>query len=336
VKSLTTIKDIAREAGTNISTVSRALHGSGQISSSTKERILSIAKRMGYTPDISARAMVGKKTRLIGVVVPEVSSDFYAQSVFALEKELKRKDYSITICTDNFNSDSTIEIVDLLLSRKVDGIIYNSGSYNEVIAHIRDYHISTPIILLTEYQVHEKFSSVCVDYTGYLDALKLLEYFGHKHIAYIGEDHSLFRCNYIKNAIKQAEHSFQLKHIFNGPERFELGGYLRMKELLALSDRPTAVLAAYDAMAFGAMRAAAEMGVSIPRDISIMGFDNIRASEFMSPPLTTVASPIDEQAHILVKNLMGEIEEKGKNSHSSSCVHLSTKLIVRDSVNQAP
>ena len=333
---MATLKDIARQAGVNISTVSRALSGSSEINEDTRRRICGIARELNYIPDLSARALTGKGTGLIGLILPEIGSSFYARVVDRVQLELNRRGFSLLIGVTNFRPDNEIQALNLFAGRKVDGMLV-TGSMSEEIGRYLERtgtfrHV--PVVLMETYVELQGCESIMID-NGWGIRLAV-DYFhacGHRDIGFISEDISCrqrlpgFRTALAEDGLRPVEN-----WIKTGVERFELGGYLRMKELLCEEKVPTAVFASYDSMAFGAMKAILDAGLRVPEDISLIGFDNIRESEFFNRPLTTVSPPVEE----MVRLAAGLLEEKlqGQSAQPGSRRILKPELVIRESVRK--
>ena len=330
---MSTIKDIARIAGVNVSTVSRALSGSKGVGEETREKILVIANELGYTPDFSARAMVGKGTRLIGVIVPEISSNYYAQIVNCIENELTALDYSVIIGVTSFDARKEIRCVETLINRKVDGIIFSGmmNSETEVYIQKTDKCKKINFVFLEPFQRINKYDCILIDGDiGIDDAIKHLANLGHREIGFIGEElSSRYRLEPFKKALLKNGLQYNNCYAKSGKERFESGGYLRMKELLEGNEKPTAVFAAYDNMAIGAMKAAKEAGIVIPDHMSIVSYDNIRESAYLDVPLTTIYPPIHKMSLQGVKHLVELIE--GKADFDVKLLTMKPELIIRES-----
>ena len=337
---MATIKDIAKIANVNISTVSRALRGLSGVSEEMRIYIHEIAEKVGYNPDFSARALVGKSTKLIGVIVPEISSNYYSQIVDNFENKLNAIGYSTIIETTGFMSKKEIACIKTMIGRKVDGIIFAGMFGQETYEFIRNKEnlSKMPFVLFET----ENFTShnaeninVCFDTIetnvqyGMSLAIEHLIGLGHKIIGLIGERRTQMRISSFKKAMEEYGMPLNKKLVMIGNERFEYGGYLRMNELLKRKTIPTAVCVMYDYMAIGAMKALQEAGLKVPDDVSIIGYDNIRESEYLFTPLTTINPPVTEISIIAVEILQKCI--KNKNLCGAAKMRLNPELIIRKS-----
>jgi DNA-binding LacI/PurR family transcriptional regulator len=329
---MVTLKDIAKKAGVNISSVSKALNDSNEISEEKKKEIRGIAAELNYIPNLSAKALAGKGTNSIGVILPEIRSNYYARIMNCIETELNGSLYSIIMSTTNFSLDAEIEMLNLLCSRAVDGIIIIGVMHEgieEYVTEIKKRH-GVPVLFLEPHIELKQHDYIMINNKYGIDlAVKHFKKMGHQEIGFIGDSFSASaRLPLFEDVMNENGLSIKKKCIKVGDERFELGGYLRMKELLKKASIPKAVFAAYDDMAIGAIKAIEEAGLIIPDDISIIGFDNIRVSEYLSLPLTTIVPPVEEMVSIGVRILLDKV--KNKNMSLPYKLILQPNLIVRE------
>jgi DNA-binding LacI/PurR family transcriptional regulator len=325
---MVTLKDIADKAGVNISSVSKALNHSKEISESKKKEIQRIAAELNYIPNLSAKALAGKGTNSIGVILPEIRSNSYARIMNCIETELNDTSYSIIMSTTNFRLDSEMEMLNVLCSRAVDGIILIGVMHEGIedyVTEIRKRH-GVPVLFLESHIALKQHDYINIDNKYGIDmALKHFKSIGHQEIGFISDSISAgARLPLFKEAMAENNLTLTNKNIRIGEERFEIGGYLRMKEFLKEGSFPGAFFASYDDMAIGAMKAVEEAGLSIPADISIIGFDNIRVAEYLTKPLTTIVPPIEEMVSIGVRLILDKI--------SSNESRLPNRLILQPSL----
>ncbi len=330
---MTNLKDIAKVLGINVSTVSRALSDSDEISESTKERVREKVREMNYVPNIAARTLTGKSTKLVGLIVPEVKSDYYAQIVNYVEAGMKQLGYTVIIGITEFNHNLEVECLNTMSSRNVDGILFVSSTDKNIskpLNHIsNDYKI--PIILMDPLTPKKGFDTLKLDNSGGInEALLYLINSGRKRIAYIGDViSSIGRLPSFKKGMEKAGGIIYGELIFVGEERFEQGGYLRMKEILEKDvPNPDAVFASYDDMAIGVLKALYEYGVPIPKDIAVIGYDNIRYSKYLWQALTTIHSPLEEFCKKAAELLLDRIDNP--NPRKARHCSFPTRLILRE------
>ncbi|MEX1307527.1 MAG: LacI family DNA-binding transcriptional regulator [Eubacteriales bacterium] len=330
-----TLKDIAKRAKVNVSTVSKALNDSPEISTETIIRVKKIAQALNYTPNLAARALVGKGTKTLGLIIPEVSSNYFVKILNSVEDELKRIEYSLIIGITDFNVKEEIRYLDLFAGRSVDGILVAGSYYKEVAKKVKELTKSydIPIIFIQSFVHFDQFDYIMIDDAhGINKAVSYLKENGHTHIGFIGDKTAdMVRQPMFKAAMEQNELAYDPAMVMRSNSRFEQAGYAGMKELLKSGNVPTAIVAQYDNVAIGAMKAAYEQGLSIPEDISFIGYDNIRESEFLECALTTISPPAQDMARIGVKLIIGKINDK--KIVATQQVKLLPELIIRESVN---
>lgn len=331
-----TIKEVALAAGVSTSTVSRALSGNKRVNADTRKLIEGLAQELNYSPNYSAKALHGKSTNLIGLIVPEIISNYYGQIIDYVDTALYQMGFALIVGTTGWDKSKGLKNLDVFIKRGVDGIIYADDlpeNYGTIFRDA-DKKPGIPLVLLGRTGGPQKQESVIVDERyGISLLIEHLVSLGHRDIGFIGEDiSSSVRLPLFHAALAQSGLSCNENHVKAvGKERFESGGYLRMKELLAEKTRPTAVFASYDYLAIGALHAANEAGLRVPEDISIVGFDNVRGSEHLIPPLTTVYPPIMEMAERAVNTLISKIQNEDIRNRPNATTTLYPELIVRQS-----
>jgi len=328
---MTKLRDIANKTGLHVSTISRALRDAADINPITKDLVRRAAQQMGYRVRVQ-----GKISNTVGLIVPEVGSHYYSELVATVERELKKRGYSLIICIGGFSVNSILEALNELLQHDTCGLIINDcfelDAKDEIERHDRIVHAGLPLVLISENDVRLPVDTICIDEKAamrlVIDHLTLQ---GHKEIGYIGEYSSDVRYRAYLEVMRERALPVRDNHVKRGKERFELGGYLRAKELIQEPDasKVTAVVACYDQVALGALNAFLEAGVQVPTDISVVGFDNIILNDYLPIQLTSISSPTEQLSSLAVKLLMANIKE-GEN-HVVQNVSLLPRLIVRDS-----
>ena len=318
------LKDIARETGLTISTVSKALNRSPEISAMTTELVWEKAKEMGYF----SRRVVDRRTKLVGVLLPEVRSHYYAEMMHALSRELQREGYTMaTILTNQYDEDVQPYLASLP-QYDMDGLIvccdhgFTAENYRALAMG------PVPAVLIAG------GSSPCILDTVRLDGIMREEVehlvaLGHRKIGYLGEDNTEWQYHSLRTLMSEYGLQIVPGWLKQGRERFEEGGYLRAKELLQEPELPTAVIAAYDQIAYGAMRAFAEHGIRVPEDISLVGNSSALPDESCPMSLTTVMKPVAQMSVTAVRILKDAMENP--KTHIIQNVALQSKLVVRKS-----
>ena len=331
-----TIKDVAKAAGVSYSTVSRALSGSPEISVDTRERILQLCKQMNYTPNTVARSMVMKSTKLLGLILTDVNNPFMSELAYHIDRQARARGYNIILCNSSRNAEQERELFELMIGRQVDGVMLCPAG-PESYATLRPYISRIPTVFIGENLREAPESYVSVDnYRGAYMGVEYLYELGHRDIIYFGRrrgstTHQLraegyaAACRDLHLAVQYCNNTFPLTSIKYG--------YQLAKQLFAQKRTYTAIFAATDTNALGVMQAAEEVGVSIPGDISLIGFDNIRDSGLPRIELTTVEQPKKMMASITVDSLLDKIQnELAGYSHRI----LTPTLIERNSCAPGP
>jgi len=327
----TTIRDVARAAGVSINTVSRALNGKPDINPETKRLILEAAARLNYTPNKLARGLRSKKTGVIGVIVADIANPFFSAVVKGMGKAAKVLGYSIILQDTSENYENEEEAILIMQSEQVDGVLITPVQTDKrSILMLQESGI--PLVLVARH-----FSDVDTDYVvaddvqgGYVATTHLIEK-GHEKIAFINgpsyNSSAIERLEGYKKALE--EHNIELneKLIRNGALTME-DGYTHCRVLLMQNGaRPTALFTFSDFIALGAMKAVRKVGLRIPDDIAIVGYDDIPFSSCLEVPLTTVRIP---------KKQMGEkaisvLEKKIDGQKCDSQLKIPVELVIRQS-----
>lgn len=305
-----TLKDVAKAAGVSYATVSRALSGSSQIGSETRERVLKLCDEMGYTTNFVARSMVTKRTNLIGLVVPSVDNQFMSELAYHAEVSARSHGYNIMLCDSGPDLRQEKTVVKLLLGRQVDGILIvpqSSRSYES----LKPYLDQTPTVFLSENLRDQPQSYVAVDNSRgtYLGTQHLYE-LGHRDILYFGQRQSTTHQLRAEGYLKACQELGLAPRYFNSEyTRSSIqGGYQLAKELFQKPLDYTAIFASTDSNALGILTAADELGIDIPGRLSLIGFDNISATALSRIDLTTIDQPKKAMAVQAVDMLRDKIE----------------------------
>lgn len=311
------LRDIAEVTGFSVATVSKALRGLPEVNVETRRRVLESAKKLGYETAVRQRRRPGTDPGrgVVGVVCNEITSAYYARIVDALEDRLHQKGYAMLLGSSHFDVDREIAIIQRSIDRKVSGLICVTNS-ERTQAHVRriqaQQRIATVVVSQTTPTVGLDFVRINDELGAQLAAQHLVD-LGHISIGYIGDVLADRRARWFAEAVKARGSVIAPDHVVIRNDRFEEAGYWGMKELLSRPTRPTAVLASYDAVAIGAMRALHEAGVAVPDDLSIMGANGIDVGRYLPVSLTTLAIPLVELASATIQLLTERmVAEKGQ------------------------
>ncbi|PAB60067.1 LacI family DNA-binding transcriptional regulator [Anaeromicrobium sediminis] len=328
------IKDVAKKAGVSVATISRVLNHPDTVSPTTKEHVLAIMKELNYTPNWFARGLNLNKTNVIALLIPNILNPIYTQIAKGVEDIAHQKGYNILLCNTEENESKEREYIEMLLKRKVDGLILTASLLNKKdINKIKKRE--TPLVMIGKNKSSAKENMVFTDYiVGAYEATKHLVETGYRKIAYIsGVKHQIENIEKqigYEKALKEFCLPVEKKYIIEGNNSIE-GGYLAAKKLIQSKEIPEAIFAANDLMAVGAMDAIKTMGLRIPQDIAIVGFDNIDMSALVEPKLTTISQPVYKMGLIAARLLFDNIESNDEEENVQQEIFLQSKLKVRKS-----
>lgn len=306
------IKDVAKEAGVSIATVSRVLNDVDVVNEDTKKKVLEAIKKLGYRPNIVARSLKTQKSRTIGIVIPDISNQFYPEIVRGAEDVANIYNYNIILCNTDLDPDKEMEYLKVLKEKMVDGVIYMSNSLEpETLELIKD--LQMPIVLVETTDKDNSYPSVTIDNEqGAYDGTKYLIEKGNKKIAYIGlhkdaVNAAAFRYNGYKKAL--IENGIELDEAicyFGGLKAED--GYNAIDSMIK-NNKIDAAFCASDEIAMGAINALRENGIRVPEDVDVMGFDDIYSASIFYPKLTTIAQPMYDMGSVGMRMLIKSIDK---------------------------
>ncbi|MGI6131801.1 MAG: LacI family DNA-binding transcriptional regulator [Bacillota bacterium] len=335
-----TIEDVARRAGVSVSTVSRVLNRKGRISEQTRQRVFDVARELEY-PTSSGQAASRRRSNTIGIMFNRrlrslVSDPFYGLVMVGVEESLRQGGYQVFFSTLGERDEDMAAIRGFASGRRVDGLILAGCDVDrEYIDRIVSLEI--PLVLVDNNIISPKVPCVMTDNTaGAREAVEHLIGLGHEDIGFVSgplTHSSLFeRYQGYRQAMEAHELPVrqELSVIYDDVSSFSVeGGFDAATRLMSRSKRPTAIFAANDPMALGVMKAALSLGLAVPLDVSIVGFDDVEAAAHTSPPLTTVrVDKTDLGRH--AARLLSELIDGG-SSYAPYKISVCTELIVRGS-----
>ncbi|PWK06003.1 LacI family DNA-binding transcriptional regulator [Tumebacillus permanentifrigoris] len=314
-----TIKDVAARAGVSPSTVSRVISNHPRISEKTKREVRAAMEELGYHPNMLARSLAKKSSDAIGVLIPSTTEEFFMNPFFpevlrGITDVAKREGYDLLLSTSDSGKEDVRSLTRMIHGKRVDGVLLLSSRMQDPLMQVLQENpfpatlIGRPEINLPISWVNNNNVEACYQATRHLIGL------GHKRIGFLGGDETFVvtrdRLQGYHQALDEAGIP-QDRRLMFASSFVEQGGYLGMTRLLALPDRPSAVVASDDLLAFGAMRAAGELGYRIPEDIAVVGFNNVRLTEMSNPSLTSVDVQIYElgvtAANLLIEQMRGGV-----------------------------
>lgn len=302
------IKEVARLAKVSTATVSRTINGSDKVTAETAARVRGAIETLKYYPDTNARALGSGRSSLYGLIISDITNPFFPELVKSFEDVAVQYGQEVLIANTNYDKHRTEQCVIRMLQRKVDGVAIMTSEMDEnLITEFSSRKI--PLVFLDTGTVQKGISNIAIDYAAGIDeAVTHLRSLGHEAIGFISGPPNLTSARIRRKAFLA---SMKRKGLSPGKELIEEGnhrmdgGHEAMARLLRKQNRPTAVLASNDMSAIGALGAILEHGLKVPRDISVIGFDDIAISEYTQPPLTTVRLPRTEIAKLAFRALHG-------------------------------
>ena len=333
-----TLKDIARRSGLSVSLVSRVLNKKStkyRISKESEKLVLKTAKELNYRPNQLAVGLRLKKSHTIGLIAPDLSNPFFASIIKSAQVVAHELGYSLIVCDTDENVQLEIEHVNLLWGKGVDGLVVMpvGQKYLHLEAVI---NAGVPVVMVDRSLEQLRTSTVVIDnYGGALEAVEYLIEQGHRRIAIIQGLPETFTCRGRLQGYKEAltRHGIPLDDsLIVGRDFRTENGYIETKFLLKSSHPPTALFTTSDLITLGALQAISEEGLEVPRDISIVAFDDIESAGFFRCPITAVAQPKENMGRMAVKLLVDQI--KGQGKFEPRQMVLKPTLVIRESVGR--
>ena len=331
-----TIVDVAKKANVSVATVSRVMNGNYPVKAETKQRVLEVIEELNYIPNMQARELTQKKSATIGVVVPSINNMFFPEVITGIESSLKLNSLSLVLACSNNDKEEERLCINNLLSRNVSGIIVIDPNTDNVKSKFyNSISKQTPIVFVNGYSASANISSVVNDEAmGANMALNYLLENNHKDILFVrGKDsYSYDVKEKVYKETMEDLNSFNSKNIINignGNSSETVDNTVNIFLDVLKKSSATAVFACNDLMAVGVLNACKKLNLDVPKDLSIIGFDNIDLSKFVEPKLTT----IDQNMFHLGTNAATLLLEKIEfdNSYSKRII-LINSLIERDTV----
>jgi LacI family transcriptional regulator len=324
------LEDIAKETGFSISTVSRVLSNSSYpVSDLIREKVLRAAETMGYEPNIAARSLRTDRTNTIGIIVDDLLSPFTPPIVRGIQDYLNENGFLSLIVNSDWDPDQEQAAIKTLLSRPVDGIIFVEYSH-QTTSNVLERSNKPRVFVHRLFGSPIKNSVVPDDYYGASLATEHLIRLGHRRIGYINGPENWHTCRARLRGYQDtlASHKVVFDANLVRPGDWEIeSGYAAANNLLHLTKRPTAIFAANDAMALGAIYAMQDAGLSVPGDVAVVGYDNRNFTKTVRPQITTVSMPVIEMGGVAAELLLRQIAEGRKEEEE---IKVKGQLIIRE------
>jgi len=327
------IRDVARRAKVSTATVSRTVNQVSTVDAQLAKRVWRAVEELGYYPNKQARALVSGKSRIFGLIVSEITNPFFPEIVQTFENLAVEQNYELLL-TSTIHDPKRMELaVRRMIERRVEGVaILTFGMEDELLNHLRFRNV--PLVFVDVGPKAPRVSNIRVDYLcGIRQAIQHLAALGHERTAFVSGPLDLRSAVARKVAFEESMREIgslpRPEFIVEGDHSLE-GGKRALQRLSSLRERPSAVLCSNDMTAIGVMRQAYELGVSVPHELSVVGFDDTRLADFMIPPLTSVQMSQTELAKLAFDALMKEVGRELPLPEGAEYI-LKTHLVLRKS-----
>ncbi|MFZ0743194.1 MAG: LacI family DNA-binding transcriptional regulator [Terracidiphilus sp.] len=332
------IRAVAALAKVSIATVSRTINGSPVVSDRLTRRVWQAIEQLNYFPNTHARSLVSGRSRILGIIVENITNPFFPELIQSFEEIAVAHGYEILVSSSNSEPAVLTTCVRRMIERKVEGVAMLTFGEEEPVLDQLAFH-DIPIVL-AEFRLKDpKTSTILLDYTtGICAAVNHLADLGHSRIAFLAGPHKIHsaitRENDFRTAMETAGLPIQKKWVIECDHTLK-GGVTGFGRLQALVSRPTAILCSNDMTAIGVLRAAYMSGLRVPQDLSVIGLDDIDFAEFTLPPLTTIRLSRSDLAHAAFEALRQQAEEAA-NPRMQREFLVSTSLVLRGSTAAPP
>lgn len=327
---MVTIKDVARAAGVSVATVSRVWNEAAFVSPETRRRVAEVASRLGYSPHGAARSLITRTTYALGVLLPDLYGEFFSEIIRGIDHTAQANGYHILVSSSHDSKDE-IDAALRSMRGRVDGMIIMSPDL-EARRTLQTLQGNFPVVLLNGGAESKEFDTITIEnHEGARQMTRHLISRGHRRIAMISGPQRNYdateRLRGYRTALAESGIELDESLVVQG-DFSELSGHGAVKQLLDLASRPTAIFAANDSMAIGALSALRENHLRVPDDIAVAGFDDIPLARYMNPPLSTVHVDISQLGERAAALLLSSLQ----NDHRShEQLQLSTTLVIRAS-----
>ncbi|MCF6433690.1 LacI family DNA-binding transcriptional regulator [Leisingera sp. MMG026] len=335
-RSAPTLNDVAREAGVSTATVSRCLNSPERVIEPTRQRVLQAVESLGYTPNFAARVMAAKRSFTIGAIIPTMDNAIFARGLQAFQDELRERGYTLLVSSSAYDPEVEREQIRTLVARGADGLLLIGHARDAEIYEYLDRH-QVPSLVAWSYDPAAQRPSV-----GFRNADAMCELarsvisVGHRRIAMIsgmtqGNDRAQGRVEGVRQAMEASGLDTGSLTLIETAYEIDKGAEA-FGRLMALTPCPTVVMCGNDVLAAGALREAHRLGIQVPEQVSVTGFDDIELAEIVSPALTTVHVPHREMGRKAACELTAIVE--GKSEGRSICIN--TRVVTRHSLAKPP
>lgn len=327
------IKEIAKRAGVSIATVSRALSGNSKVKDATSKKIKKIAQELNYKPNLLARSFVKGKTNIIGLILPDISDEFFSEIIKSVDDTSYQNGYFTMVISSHGNRSLIESINTMMNSRIVDGFIILLSSINDDIRKTLSIN-RVPFVTISGDTNIDNCDIVTVDnYKSSSEIVRFLYNNGYRKIAYINgpkeNSDAILRYQGFCDECKKLKLPINTAWVLNGDFKLA-GGENAANKILQYKEKPEVIFAANDMMAAGCYNSLINNGYKIPEDIGVVGFDDILISEYLTPPLTTLKVDTESLGKFATEKLINRINGNDNSKHQ--IISVNTELIIRKSV----
>ena len=291
-----TIYDVAREANVSMATVSRVVNGNQNVKPATRKKVLEVIERLEYRPNAVARGLASKKTTTVGVIIPDIANNVYAELARGVEDIATMYRYNIILANSDQNEDKELQLLDTMLGKQVDGIVMMSDEVTDKMLQSME-HSPVPIVLAGSVDESQAIPTVNIDYyQAAYEAVTLLIKNGHSRISFVSGPLSYtingkYKLEAYKKALQDAGISLDETLIIAEESSYD-SGLEAWESLASLDQPPTAFFAGSDELAIGLIHGAQDAGKSVPEEIEVISFENSKLARMVRPELTSVVLPL--------------------------------------------
>jgi LacI family transcriptional regulator len=327
------IREIAKRARVSTATVSRTINHNPSVQPQLAKRVLKVIEEMGYFPNTQARALVSGRSRIFGLIVSEITNPFFPEIVHVFEETAVQHNYEILVTSTVHDPERMKTSVRRMLEHRVEGVaVMTFGMEESLLDDLKLRNV--PLVFVDVGPARPRVSNIRIDYlNGIRQAVQHLAALRHERIAFITGPQklksALARKDAFLKSMQEIGMSVESQLIVEGDHTLA-GGEKASSKLLSMQVRPTAILCSNDMTAIGVMRKSYEEGIAVPRDLSVVGFDNIHLAQYILPPLTTIEMSQAELGRLAFQALLTDVQRETPNPKGTEYV-LKTTFVLRDS-----
>lgn len=326
------ISDVAKLAGLSVSTVSRVINNQRYVTEEKKQAVLKAMEELNYQPSVAARQLRGRQSKILGIIVPRITNPFFSYLVDEIQKQAYERDFQIMIFQSDESKEKEITFLNLMQQKQIDGVIMCAVENDE--EKISSYLEYGPIILCNEKFISGKLPTISLDqeYGAYIGAKYLIEK-GYTKIAYCtggyfdGDGKGNERDKGFQKALSECNLEFSREWLFTNQHTIEDGKKLA-HTYQELKQRPDAIFTGSDEIAAGFISEANRLGINVPQDVAVLGFDNQLIAELTTPAITTVHQPTEELGKQTINLMFNILENK---SYKIEDEKLNMHIVIRES-----